>query len=358
MHKVRKVTAPRVSKPTFSFAPHPQADNALFNLTRAHLIEELVKRGAEGGEEAVAEIVDIALLDAPDRATLRARLKKGLVNGGYFSFTSDVPLRLDDILKACRYPHTGVFDNADDAEMPRSQPQDKPAPAPTIGQTYGPLQALFDHLNRELFGGRLPHCLITLQRRARSKGYFARERFAAIGGEARTDEIAMNPAHFRINPARDTASTLLHEMVHLWQYHFGSPKKSGYHDREWAAKMVALELMPSTTGAPGGKLTGHKVDHYVLDGEAFDLSWRRFEATGQAIGWGDAAQQGAEQKTKQTRVKFKCSVCGDAVWGKPSISALCIPCDVPFIPVSTAAKQRVETDPESQSTHRRSTVAA
>lgn len=35
-------------------------------------------------------------------------------------------------------------------------------------QAYAELQAAFDHYNRELFGGELPPCLITMQREKRT----------------------------------------------------------------------------------------------------------------------------------------------------------------------------------------------
>jgi hypothetical protein len=34
------------------------------------------------------------------------------------------------------------------------------------------------------------------------------------------------------------------------------PKRRNYHNKEWAAKMIALGLMPSSTGMVGGKITG------------------------------------------------------------------------------------------------------
>ena len=39
---------------------------------------------------------------------------------------------------------------------------------------YKAFQGAYDFLNRELFGGSLPHVLVTLQRHARVYGYFRR----------------------------------------------------------------------------------------------------------------------------------------------------------------------------------------
>ncbi len=43
--------------------------------------------------------------------------------------------------------------------------------ATPTSDTYAELQTAVDVFNKELFGGQLPHCLITLQRRPRTAGY-------------------------------------------------------------------------------------------------------------------------------------------------------------------------------------------
>ncbi len=87
--------------------------------------------------------------------------------------------------------------------------------------------------NAELFGGKLPPCLITMQRHKGAYGYFSSERFASASDpEEVTDEIALNPVHFATRTPTDVLSTLAHEMVHLWQDHFGHVSRPGYHNRE------------------------------------------------------------------------------------------------------------------------------
>ena len=90
------------------------------------------------------------------------------------------------------------------------------------------------YLNRTLFDGELPNCLITLQRSKRSYGYFCGDRFGRADGLV-TDEIALNPRYFHDRPVADVLSTLAHEMAHLWQHHYGKPGRGRYHNREWAA---------------------------------------------------------------------------------------------------------------------------
>ncbi len=129
-----------------------------------------------------------------------------------------------------------------------------PKTAPTT-QVHQALQFAYDFFNRSLFAGQLPPCLISLQRKAKTQGYFSFRRFISEDGRY-TDEIALNPEFFGVLPVLDTLSTLVHEMCHLWQQHFGSPGRRGYHNKEWADKMEAIGLMPSDTHKPGGKRTG------------------------------------------------------------------------------------------------------
>jgi len=130
---------------------------------------------------------------------------------------------------------------------------------------YTALTTAYSFFNQRLFNGQLPDALITLQRKAGSYGYFAGSRFGDVDQEVLTDEIALNPAHFRNRTVPEILSTLVHEQVHLWQHHYGKPSRSGYHNAEWAAKMQGLGLMPSDTGQPGGKLTGQRMTHYIAE---------------------------------------------------------------------------------------------
>jgi predicted SprT family Zn-dependent metalloprotease len=91
---------------------------------------------------------------------------------------------------------------------------------------------------------------------------FAPERWKDAGNKT-THEISLNPAYLTRETQKDSASTLVHEMAHLWRHEQGNPPRGGYHDRQWADKMVELGLMPSSTAAPGGARTGYKMSHYI-----------------------------------------------------------------------------------------------
>ena len=193
-------------------------------------------------------------------------------------------------------------------------------------QAYAELQLAFDHYNRELFAGELPPCLITMQREKRSYGYFSSERFVHHHDKSKTDEIAINPAYFAVVPLLEVLQTVAHEMVHAWQFHFGNPSRSGYHNREWADKMEAIGLMPSSTGQPGGARTGQKMADYaipdrfpaIMPTPAIDAGAGAGAAGGHLA---DVLQPATGNRSN--RIKYRCPTCGVQAWGKPALRLLC-----------------------------------
>jgi SprT-like family len=125
----------------------------------------------------------------------------------------------------------------------------RPMEAITPAQ-YRTLQEAYDFFNLELFGGGLPPVLVTLQRHANAKGYFAPERFTGRVDDAAAHELALNPDQFTGRTDDLILSTLVHEMAHVWQYSYGTPPRRSYHDRQWVAKMREIGLQPSSTGEP------------------------------------------------------------------------------------------------------------
>ena len=260
-----------------------------------------------------------------------------------------------------------------------------PTPSPRLAptqETYNELQMAYDHFNERLFEGQLPSCLITLQWKKRTFGYFSAARFASLDGST-TDEIAMNPTYFAVVPIIETLQTQVHEMTHLWQHHFGKPGRGRYHNEEWARKMESIGLMPSSTGQPGGARTGDcMADYAVASGRfltacqelltaKFQLSWYdRFPSVDHVLA-GQASManhiQGIEGSkppmvsmpalaealkpagqafatatddegaliapaNKSNRVKYSCTGCKDSisVWGKPGIKLICGECRKSF----------------------------
>lgn len=261
---------------------------------------------------------------------------------------------------------------------------------------YAELQHAFDVFNYRLFNNELPKCLITLQRKANTTGYFSKARFIATKNKHEfTHELALNPEYFGVNTIIETMQTIAHEMCHLWQDEYGTPSRKTYHNSEWANKMQSIGLMPSDTGRPGGKRTGQYMADYPMEDGLFLQVCRELFATDYNLSWYDrylppeTTQALMENKlsfahgldlpqssltipslelakaneivglknenlsfqnsvsnttnlpkaTLQVRmankIKYQCPDCKNNVWGKPNLNVICGDCQKQFLQLNT-----------------------
>jgi hypothetical protein len=189
---------------------------------------------------------------------------------------------------------------------------------------YSGLQMAYDHFNEILFDGRLVDVFITYQRHAHSYGYFSPDRFTGRLDVLGRHELALNPDAFIGRTDEQITSTLVHEMVHVWQQQYGQPGSRGYHNKQWAAKMKLIGLQPSSTGAVGGSETGQRVSHYVIPGGRFAHAFAALAMTEWKLNL-ESAHRGDGGKNK---TKFICSSCGQNAWGKPDLAIICKHCGI------------------------------
>jgi ribosomal protein S27E len=219
-------------------------------------------------------------------------------------------------------------------EPKRGRPRKPRQLKPTIEQ-FRVYQAAYDYFNRHLFDAKLKPCLLVFREGKKKKGliifgHFAPHRWSK-GTEA-CHEISLNPETLT-RPLAETMATLVHEMVHQWQQDHGDPPRSGYHDREWAAKMLAVGLTPTDTGHAGGKMTGQRVTHMIDADGAFR---RAFEAMPAEImlpwttGGFERDPERSKAAPKKNKVKYTCPGCAANVWGKAGLVVVCGPCDERF----------------------------
>lgn len=196
---------------------------------------------------------------------------------------------------------------------------------------YSGLQDAYDHFNRTLFDAGLPDLMIVFQRRAHSAGHFAPDRFASRIGSSEYHELSLNPDHFIDRSDMQIVSVLVHEMAHVWQQCCGRPPSRGYHDRQWGAKMKAIGLQPSNTGAVGGRETGVQMQHHIIPGGRFEKEFVELAATGWKLNLQSAVRPGSVVTKPNSKTKFTCSNCGQNAWGKPDLAVDCRPCGLPMI---------------------------
>ena len=200
--------------------------------------------------------------------------------------------------------------------------------APT-SSAFNALQTAFDFFNEHLFEGKLPQAIILLHRKKSAHGYFWAERFGTKDDASKIDEIALNPTTMRGRDDKLVLSTLVHEMCHMEQQHFGKPPKSAYHNQEWAEMMKAVGLQPSVTGKPGAPETGPKVTHYIVEGGLFDTTCDLLLGTGLTLLYSERRFT-AEEKTRakqKAKIKYCCPACDAKVWGKPDMNVICGDCE-------------------------------
>lgn len=205
---------------------------------------------------------------------------------------------------------------------------------------YSSLDEAYEHFNSRLFWGQLPTCLITLNRHPKARGFFSPDRFQHREEDRTTAEIALNPDTFEGRTDLEVLSTLVHEQVHLWQHYCGKASRAGYHNKQWADKMQAVGLMPSSTGAPGGARVGQQMTHYIIAGGSFELAAQELITSGFRLNWQSPTAKAGSAQT--TRAKFTCPNCQQHAWAKPSAKLLCGDCSTPMINENAVASGNVE----------------
>ena len=194
-------------------------------------------------------------------------------------------------------------------------------------QEYNNLAHAFAHFNKELFNGELPDCLITLKRdQPKRLGHYQSMVVRNRTDHRATDEISLNLVSFPSRSDIEILSTLVHEMVHLWQEHLADAPRKAYHDKQWGRKMKEIGLYPSSTSAPGGKETGQQMSHYIIPDHLFDTACQALLASGYKLNWQMEIEQPEGKEKKKTRLKFTCPACEQKAWAKPGARLVCADC--------------------------------
>ncbi len=219
-------------------------------------------------------------------------------------------------------------------------------------EQFQSLNKAYQYFNQKLFEGILLGCILNFSRKRNTHGFLAPQRWRRVEEEEySTHEISLTPLTL-YRPPIEVFSTLVHEQVHLWQWEFGSPSRNGYHNKEWADKMEEVGLMPSHTGEVGGKRTGQRMTHYIIEGgqyqqafndmpEEYTLPFTSLEGDlFRSLINGKIPTNGKDdpktQRLKKLRTlsrnktKYSCPSCRVNVWGKPNLNLRCEDCNVPF----------------------------
>ncbi|WP_323114872.1 hypothetical protein [Pseudomonas guariconensis] len=205
----------------------------------------------------------------------------------------------------------------------------------TVQPPSHPLQQLhqaYRVINERFFSGALPGCEIRFSTRLGSDGHYRPG--ALPSGEfcPALDLIAIG-AHLS---SSKMIESLAHQACHQYRQHAGQPPRRAYHDQVWADKMVEIGLQPSSTGLPGGRMTGQKVSHYLVENGGMSLLIRELLDHGlditlaAAVGPG-GGRRGA-RKQAWARTKYTCAGCKKSVLGGDQYNLVCGDCQLPLAP--------------------------
>lgn len=219
-------------------------------------------------------------------------------------------------------------------------------------QQFAAFESAYEYFNQVLFSKELPPVILNLSRKSRAMGFVAPNRWRSADTEPGTDgqlhELSINPEILCMDLI-EVYSTLVHEQCHIWQHTFGNPSRPGYHNKEWANKMIAVGLMPSTTGRPDGKKVGqHMSDYPIEDGvflKALDQMAEKLKfpfisiegelhytqmSTVQTSGTASISDTEEPAPPKKNKIKYTCPGCQTNIWGKPELNIICGDCDQRF----------------------------
>jgi hypothetical protein len=201
-------------------------------------------------ESLISRLRALGLPPFPEIETHRNRqIMLSYVPGRQFRLHEGYAQAPDDVLEAIvRFVTPGVrratrqharrtflaFPAAEHAPSPApARPRRPPKPRPGDQHLLGEVQAEFEALNREHFGGALGSIPILISARMRTRL-----------GELRMDRktgcpmhIALNRRHLRRDGWAAARETLLHEMVHQWQAETGRPVDHGTEFRRKAREV-------------------------------------------------------------------------------------------------------------------------
>ena len=207
----------------------------------------------------------------------------------------------------------------------------------SYNRVAGYLNKVFDMLNAEFFEGTLSRPTITIQSTPRAYGHFSLREDTWISKLGSTHEINIG-AGTLARPIEEVAATLLHEMVHYFNYEQGiqdCSRGNTYHNRKFkeAAEAHGLNVEHSDKYGWSHTSPSDSLLDFVLDNGLTDILINRNEFSGfQIIGTGthSGSTTPITPRRSSTR-KYICPCCGNSVRATKAVNIACLDCDAQMI---------------------------
>lgn len=201
----------------------------------------------------------------------------------------------------------------------------------------GYLNKVFDLLNHEFFEHTLSRPTITIQSTPKAYGHFSLREDTWVSKLGRTHEINIGAGTLS-RPIEDVVATLLHEMIHYYNYENGiqdCSRSNTYHNKRFkeAAERRGLHVSYSSKYGWSHTSPDDTLLDFVLRYGLTDILINRNEFTGfQMPGTGthNGAYSPPPRKPSSTR-KYICPSCGNSVRATKAVNIACLDCNHPMI---------------------------
>ena len=207
----------------------------------------------------------------------------------------------------------------------------------SYNRVAGYLNKIFDLLNQEFFENTLSRPTITIQSTPKAYGHFSTKEDAWISTKGTTHEINLG-AGTLARPIEEVCATLLHEMVHYFNYVRGiqdCSRGGTYHNRRFKTSAEAHGLLIDFDEKYGWTITSpsDRLLEFVIDNDLTDILINRNEFSGFQMG-GTGTHNGAPTRTttpkpSSTR-KYVCPCCGMSVRATRIVRISCMDCNEPL----------------------------
>ena len=211
----------------------------------------------------------------------------------------------------------------------------------SYNRVAGYLNKIFDLLNREFFECALTRPTITIQSTPKAYGHFSLNKDTWISKLGGTHEINIG-AGTLARPIENVVATLLHEMVHYFNYVNGvqdCSRGNTYHNKRFKDAAESRGLIITHSNQYGWSHTepSDELLEFVLKNDLTDILINRNEATYFRVGGGTGTHNGGgvgviTPRTSSTR-KYICPCCGMSVRATRTVRIACMDCDEQMVEV-------------------------
>lgn len=207
----------------------------------------------------------------------------------------------------------------------------------SYNRVAGYLNKVFDLLNAEFFESTLSRPTITIQSTPKAYGHFSLREDTWVSKLGGTHEINIGAGTLS-RPIEEVAATLLHEMVHYFNYEQGiqdCSRGNTYHNRRFKEAAEARGLIVTHSDKYGWSHTSpsDRLLEVILDNDLTDILINRNEYTGFRItGTGTHSGAGAVLPPKRSSTrKYICPCCGMSVRATRAVNVACMDCDMQLV---------------------------